>query len=61
MTSEVLDRIEADALKQCELPLARAVVVTPGEALELCRLARIGVAFEVQAHGPRQLHVDDGA
>lgn len=46
MTSEVLDRIEADALKQCEQPLARAVVVTPGEALELCRLARIGQAVE---------------
>lgn len=56
-----LDRIEADALKQCEQPLARAVVVTPGEALELCRLARIGKAVETEATAVRPLHQEDGA
>lgn len=61
MNLDDLDRIEADALKQSHLELARVIAVTPRLALELCRLARVGMAVQATADKPRPLHVDDGA
>lgn len=60
LTEDQLDRLEREAQKQSGTALGTLIRVMPGELMELCRLARIGVA--AMATTPeRQLHQDDGA
>lgn len=46
MTLEELTRIEAKALDQAGVALATTIALTPGQLIELCRLARIGQSKE---------------
>lgn len=52
MTSQELERLEAAAHKQCGGDLGTTIAVTPGQLLELCRLARIGAEQEAQKGKP---------
>jgi hypothetical protein len=48
LTDEEIAALETEAKRQCHLQLARVIAMTPGVALELYRLARIGVAAEAR-------------
>jgi hypothetical protein len=52
MTLEEIDRLEAKARDLTGKPLATAIALTPGQVLELCRLARRGEeADKGEGHG----------
>lgn len=52
MTLEDLARLAGKAMAQAGTPLGTMIAVTPRELIELCRLARIGLAQEAAAGKP---------
>lgn len=41
-SEDLVERTHREAMRQCHLVMARVIALTPGDAIELCRLAEIG-------------------
>jgi hypothetical protein len=52
VTEQQIKFLRDKALSQTGKPLSAAVAITPGELLELCRLASLGLLVDAQAGNP---------